>query len=325
VPGIEALRVSVVIPASGASATIGRTLSALAAQDLNEDFEVVVALDGPDDGSAALVEDHDRVDAVVPALMGTRGAGAARNRGAARAKGSLLAFTDADCEPEPGWLSHGVACLEHADLVQGAVRPVTGATPGPFDRTVTVDRETGLFETANLLVRRDLFERLGGFEDWLPLRLDAQPDSRPMGEDVWFGWRARRAGARVEFCPRSVVAHAVIRRSARQYVGEHARRVHFPALAGRIPELRYTTFFARYFLDRRTAAFDAAALGLVIAVARRSAWPLMAAAPYAAIAARRFSIRRPGSAKVVAADVAADVVSIAALARGSLRAGTPLI
>lgn len=311
-----------IIPARDAAATIGRTLAALAAQDLDEEFEVVVALDGPADGTAEAVADAAPGARVLPAPPDAEpGPAAARNRGAAAARGAILAFTDSDCEPEPSWIAHGLGCLGSADLVQGAVRPVPGPVPGPFDRTVIVDRQSGLFETANLLVRRELFERLEGFEDLLPMRSRSRIGARPrMGEDVWFGWRARRAGARVGFCPAAVVRHAVIRRSALEYVAEPARRVHFPALAARIPELRRSFFFARYFLDRRTAAFDAALLGAGAALARRSWWPLAAALPYAAIASRRFSLRHPGTAKVLAADIAADCVSFAALAAGSARA-----
>jgi glycosyltransferase involved in cell wall biosynthesis len=324
-PRIGAVRVSVVIPAFRAAATIGQTLTALAAQDLSEDFEVIVSLDGPDDGTAAVAASHERVDTVVPALEGSRGAGAARNRGAARARGSVLAFTDADCMPLPDWLSRGMACLDGADLVQGAVRMLPGSAPGPFDRSVVVDRESGWFETANLLLRRELFERLGGFEDWLPLQSRGGEPGRPMGEDVWLGWRARRAGARVSFCPECVVHHAVIRRSAVEYVAENARRVHFPALARRIPELRRHTFFARCFLDRRTASFDAALLGLMLGAVCRRGWPLAAALPYAATVSRRASRGHPRSAKVVLADVAADFLSFGSLAAGSARARTLLI
>lgn len=60
-----------------------------------------------------------------------------------------------------------------------------------------------MYETANLLVTRELFDRIEGFEDWLPARL-----GKPLAEDVWFGWRARRAGARTAFCSEAIVHHA---------------------------------------------------------------------------------------------------------------------
>ena len=316
-----------IIPARDAAATVGRTLGALSGQDLDEEFEVIVALDGRDEGTAEVVAAADCAARLVPAPQDqASGPGSARNRGAAAAQGSILAFTDADCEPEADWLSSGIACLEKADLVQGAVRPAPAPELGPFDRTVFVDRESGLFETANLLVRRDLFESLAGFEDWLPMPSRSLIGGRPsMGEDVWFGWRARRAGAGVVFCPDCVVRHAVIRRSAFEYVAEHARRVHFPAMARRVPELRRSTFFFGCFLDRRTAAFDLALSGALAALRGRSRWPLLAAVPYLAIALRRTSVRRPRTAKVAIADLAADAVSFASLAAGSIRSRSLLL
>ena len=59
-----------------------------------------------------------------------------------------------------------------------------------------------------------------------------------MAEDVWLGWRARRAGLATGFASAAVVHHAVFPRSAGEYVAERRRLRHFPALVRRIPELR---------------------------------------------------------------------------------------
>src|SRR5256885_1729530 len=76
-----------------------------------------------------------------------------------------------------------------------------------------------------------------------------------LGEDILFGWRARRAGARTAFCARALVHHAVVPRGPVAYVAERARLRFFPAIAARVPELRETFFHRRLFLSRRTAAF----------------------------------------------------------------------
>ena len=110
---------------------------------------------------------------------------------------------------------------------------------------------TLLYETANLLVARSWFERVGGFEPWLAPRR-----SKELAEDVWLGWRIRRAGARVAFAAEAVVEHAVFPGTPASYVAERARLRFFPAIAGRIPELREDFFYRRVFMNRRTAAFD---------------------------------------------------------------------
>ena len=303
--------VSVVVPAHDAEATLARTLEALAAQELDVPHEVIVVDDGSSDGTAgvaARAAGPVRLIRQQPAL----GAAAARNRGAAEASGAVLAFTDADCFPTAGWLAAGLRCLERADLVVGAVRPEWGVAAGPFDRSLTVERETGLYETANVLVGRELFERLGGFEAWIHDR------GRPLSEDTWLGWRARRAGAATAFCPDALVEHAVLPRGARAYVEEHLRRRHFPGMVERIPELRDQFLYARWFLSPRTAAFDAALAAGLVALATRSRLPLVACLPYARHVVRRVRPYRKRAPLVAAVDALADATGLAALVAGSV-------
>ena len=311
--------ISVIVPARDAAATLPATLAALSAQDVDAAFEVIVVDDGSHDETAALA----RAAPLGPTVLTGPGAGPgpARNAGVAASSGEILAFTDADCVPEPGWLRAGVEALAGADLVQGAVRPDPAAVRMPFDRTVSVDGAAALYETANLFCRRALFDRIGGFEDWLGTGVIG----KPLAEDVWFGWRARRAGASVAFSDAAHVNHAVFRRDAGGYVAERARLVYFPAIVAKIPELRRELLLGGLFLNRRTAAFDAAALGAGIALATRSRWPLALAAPYAAAVvadARRWRRRAPFAA---AAAVAADAVGAAALLAGSLRSRSPVL
>jgi glycosyltransferase involved in cell wall biosynthesis len=295
---------SVVVPARDAAGTLGATLAGLSAQT-RAPHEVIVVDDGSSDATVAIAEASPVVTRVERARG--EGPGAARNAGAAVATGDVLAFLDADCVPLPGWLAAGIGALDDADLVQGRTTPPPGEPLGPFDRTLWVTAPWGLFETANMFVTRALFDSLGGFEPWLsPAR------SKELAEDVWFGWRAVRGGARTAFCDEALVHHAVFERGPRDYVAERLRLRYFPAMAARIPELRGTFFHRRVFLTPRSAAFDAALAGLVVAAASRRPWPLALALPYARIARRR-----PRAWPV---DVAADAVGLAALVAGSIRA-----
>jgi hypothetical protein len=208
--------------------------------------------------------------------------------------------------------------MSAADLVQGRVEPDPAAQLGPFDHTVWVVGESGLFETANLFVRRDLFDALGGFEDFLGARI-----GKPLAEDVWLGWRARRAGARTAFSSNALVHHAVLPRGPAAYAGERLRLVYFPSIAKRVPELRESLFFGRWFLTRRSAAFDLAAAGVAVAALRRSPLALVAAGPYLLELARYG--RRWRSARVAAVEAGADAVGFAALVWGSLRSRNPVL
>jgi glycosyltransferase involved in cell wall biosynthesis len=318
--------VSVIVPARDAAATIGRTLDALARQQLEESFEVIVVDDGSTDATAAIASSSSLAPIVVPTPGA--GPGPARNAGAERARSELLAFTDADCRPRSDWLRRGIAALGDADLVQGTVVPDPEAVRGPYDRTISVHRPHGLYETANMFVRRDLLERLGGFEDPLGARL-----GKPLGEDVWFGWRAQRSGARVAFSDAAVVEHEVFPRSRRAFVGERLRLVYFPALVARIPELRESLLWNRWFLSRRSAAFAAGAAGTAIAIAAAllsgSPWVALAClatwAPYAAIAGREALGWRRRAPDALATGIAADLVGFGALVAGAARSRAPVL
>jgi glycosyltransferase involved in cell wall biosynthesis len=300
--------VTVIVPARDAAATIEATLRALEAQ--TERAEVIVVDNGSNDDTAALARSSSLGPIVIELPRGA-GPGHARNEGARAASGELLAFTDADCEPEPGWVRAGIERASGADLIQGRVRPA--GPRGPFDRTVAVGVETTLYETANLFVTKEAFDRAGGFGQF--------SDSReaPFGEDVVFGWRCRRAGARVAFAPEAVVRHAVFRRGPLGYVKERWRRRHFPALVREVPELRRTFLYRRLFLSARSAAADLAVIAIAAAAA---ASPLAAlgAVPYA-VSVGSTALRWRRRAPVVAlVEPVADAVGLVALLAGSVRA-----
>jgi glycosyltransferase involved in cell wall biosynthesis len=311
---------SVIVPARDAEATIGRTLQCLARQEAAVDFEVVVVDDGSSDETVAIAENAGpRVRTV---RQERTGAAEARNLGVRQSSGPILAFLDADCFPEPGWLSAGIKTMASADLVQGRVLPAPDMPLGPFDRSLWVTSDEGLWQTANLFVTRELFDGIGGFEDWLGVEL-----GKLMAEDLWLGWRAVRAGARTAFCDAALVHHAVFPRGPRGYLEERRRVRYFPEIARKMPELRRTMFFLGTFLSRRTAAFDLAALGVAVAAAARSPMPLASAAPYAVVAWRdrlRHLPRRHASL-AAAVDAVADGLTLVELARGSARAGSFLL
>ncbi len=298
--------VSVIVPARDAAGTLVHTLDALARQTV--EHEVVVVDDGSSDATAAVA-----LEAGAKVVDGPRrGAGAARNAGVAATAGEVLAFTDADCRPLPTWLEQGLAALEGADLVQGRVQAVGGVPIGPFDRTLWVVRAWGLHESANLLVRRELFERVGGF----PAGLEPQ-GTAPFGEDTLFGWFARRGGARYRFSDDAVVEHEVFGRRAREAIAERRRDGRFPHLVRRVPELRRDFLYRRWFLSPRSARLLLAGGAAVAAAAWRRPALLAGVLPYARVVVED---ARDHDARVAAVRVVADVVGEASLVHGSRQA-----
>lgn len=315
--------VSVIVPAYNAAGTLGRTLECLAAQRIDRSYEVIVVDDGSADETVATAE-----AAGVVVIRGRHaGPGPARNLGVERAGGEILAFTDADCYPRPGWLAAGVAALDAAGLVQGRVVADPQARRGPYDRTVWVLRESGLYETANLFMHRDLLLSLGGFEDWLPARI-----GKPLAEDVWLGWRARRAGARSVFSEDALVDHAVFKQRPVDYIRERLRLIYFPAMLRKMPELRDTFCHRRLFLSARTARFDLAVACLIAAPAlvattgsALSFGLLSGALPYLLANFERARHWGRFAPRVAIVDAAADAVGLGALLFGSVRARRPVL
>jgi GT2 family glycosyltransferase len=195
--------ISVVVPVRDGAGSLGALLSSLAAQTLAADrFEVVVVDNGSRDDAPAAVA---RAAGAVAVRESWANRARARNVGVAAARGSLIAFTDGDCRVAPGWLAALVTCLETAPLVAGPV--VVDATPRPgrcerlealwrFDQETNV-RETHWAASANLAIRRDAYEEIGGFDSaYLQI-----------GEDVDLCLRARAAGHDLAYCRDAVVHH----------------------------------------------------------------------------------------------------------------------
>jgi glycosyltransferase involved in cell wall biosynthesis len=303
-----------------------RLLSALGRSTFTAPWELVVVDDGSTDATPDLAAEWG---ARVVRLSGQGGPAAARNAGLEVAAAPLVAFTDADCEPAPGWLSELHDGLVRADLVTGPVLPVPGVDAGPFARTLSITRESPLFETANLAVRRELADRVGGFEPFAPVpgrRTGMRPTvgEGHFGEDVVFAWRARRLGARTEFVEGALVHHAVFPRGARGYIAERRRLRFFPALVLEVPELR-SALTLRFFLSEASALFDLGLLGVVVALMARRRWPVGAAVPYLI---RRLSWRgwwRRSTARHNLGILVGDVVGFRALVRGSIAARRLLI
>jgi glycosyltransferase involved in cell wall biosynthesis len=96
---------SIVVPTYQRPGQLAACLQSLTYLDYSRaDFEVIVV----DDGSAMPTDKvvqpfRDQLE-VVLLRQANAGPAAARNTGAARARGTFLAFTDDDCTPAPQWL-----------------------------------------------------------------------------------------------------------------------------------------------------------------------------------------------------------------------------
>ncbi|WP_164861490.1 glycosyltransferase [Microbacterium sp. CPCC 204701] len=194
---------SVVIPAFNAEATLADQLSALAGQDANAAFEVLVSDNGSTDGTARVIEAFaDRIPGLrLVDASSRRGASAARNVGAAAARGRLLLFCDADDVVSTGWVRAMTAALAHAPFAAGAVEHSL-LNPGrdwDFGWAEPTFRDPALPQlpaggSGNMGIHATAFAEVGGFDE-----------SLTAAEDLDFSWRVQLAGHRLVGVPDAVV------------------------------------------------------------------------------------------------------------------------
>jgi glycosyltransferase involved in cell wall biosynthesis len=204
--------VSIVVPTYGRPDGLTACLEGIASLDYGlGHFEVIVVDDGgPDNLDPVLAKFRDRIRLRLIA-QANRGPGAARNAGAAVAKGRLLAFVDDDCVPAERWLSALVQELEaHPDRLLGG--PVLNALPdNPFSTstqliaTYVADYYAGgrarerFFTTNNIALSAERFRELEGFDTSIP---------SATAEDKEFCDRWRARGYEMGWVPAAVVHHA---------------------------------------------------------------------------------------------------------------------
>jgi glycosyltransferase involved in cell wall biosynthesis len=201
-----------------------------------------------------------------------------RNAAIGLARAPLLAFTDDDCMPAPGWTASLLAAFAGgARVVQGRTETEAGQR-GPWDHTMTIRQPTQLFETCNVAYRRDDVVAAGGFRSLPDYRFNGKPFG---GEDTILGWEIiRSAQAEITFDTDAVVEHRLEPRGYRKWLKVRNGTSIFPALVRSVPEVR-ATLFLRVFLWPQSAAFDLAVVSVVAAAALRSWVPLLGLLPYA--------------------------------------------
>lgn len=310
-------QIAVVVPSHRSEETIGSCLQGLARQTISQElFEVHVVDTGEDRTEEVVAEQAARWNGrLAYHRAGGRGPGRQRNQGAAATATPYVAFTDADCMPEPGWLEAGLERLrDGAAIVQGPTRTPDGAPPPPFAHAIATEGPTPLFESCNVMYDAEAFRGAGGF----PVDL-FESTGVHLGEDTELAWNVRRAGGRAEFEPRAVVRHAVFPADYRRHLRYQWQARFFPRLVRRVPELRRELLTAGVFLGPRSLRCTAALAGAALGGRRR--WAYALALPYlldlGGVARRA---RSPRAAAVgVAKHLVADGVREAALAYGSAR------
>lgn len=201
--------VSVIIPVRNRPSDIAACLDSLGKVIYpRKKMEVIVVDDASTDETPDVVA---RFPVRLISIHEHRHAPSCRNVGAEAAKGEILAFIDSDCVADPLWLMELMPAFEFPDVGVAGGLVDSAMDHNALDRYEQVKsslRVASWFKrsqrnerffyvpSCNLLARRELFLKLGGFrEDLL------------VGEDVDFCWRAEDQGRLIDYRPAGKVLH----------------------------------------------------------------------------------------------------------------------
>ncbi len=214
-------RVSIIMPTCGKRGLVRAAIDSIRATTPGREVEIVILDNVPARDRKLKSWLRARADIVVD-MPGGFNWSRFNNRGAALATGATLLFLNDDIEaPAPGWLD---ALLEHTETpgvgvvgarllypdgkiqhagqyladthARHAFRFAQRNDPGPFGLAL-VAREMMSVTGACLAVRREVFDRLGGFEEAHSV----------INNDLDFCLRARQAGLSVLYTPHATLTH----------------------------------------------------------------------------------------------------------------------
>lgn len=194
---------SIVIPALDEAENLARILPIVQSQLRSAD-ELIVVDNGSNDETTTIAKQFGAIVVGEP----VRGRSRARNAGINRARGSVIVFVDADCEPQADWLSELLSPFDDPTVgcVAGEIRNVEAHTPfsgylskkghlaqaGTFNHPFLPYAQTG-----NAAYRRIVIDRIGPFDETMS-----------EGEDADLSWRMLlETSYRIVVASRSLVTH----------------------------------------------------------------------------------------------------------------------
>jgi GT2 family glycosyltransferase/Flp pilus assembly protein TadD len=227
---------SIIVPVWNKAELTRQCLQALAATTHGIEYEVIIVDNGSTDETPALLAG---LGGDVRVIRNQQNLGFARacNQGAKVAKGRYLVFLNNDTIPQPGWLEAMVREVEeHADVAvvgskllyadgtiqhAGVAFSRTWLTPYHLYRGYPADapavnrrREFQAVTAACMLVRREVFEEVGGFDEGY----------RNGFEDVDVCLKVRGRGRKIVYQPQSVLYHLESQTPGRNtHDGENSR------------------------------------------------------------------------------------------------------
>jgi len=193
-----------VIPVFNDADDLRLVLEAIEQQSLQkEKFETFVVDNGSSDDSIEVAESFSFVNVLLEhEFLGSPYS--CRNRGIEKSKGEIIVLLDASCKPVKNWLHCAQQCFDetNTDILGGDVKFdfKEKVTAGKVYDSITNIRmresieEKDVAKTANLFIRKKVFDKIGMF-----------PEGLRSGGDVRWTSMATRQGYKLEFCEGAAV------------------------------------------------------------------------------------------------------------------------
>lgn len=197
------VKASIIIPVYNDNSYLKSTLTAILDQIVEEkDIEVIIVDNGSTNNPSNWIEQTEQVK-LLNETRNLNSPYSCRNRGVEIARGNVIILLDSTCRPKDDWLKKGLDSLAAtgADIVGGNVLfdfegRITGAKL--FDAMTNIRMEEsiakGIAKTANLFIKRSVFETIGLF-----------PEGIRSGADVRWTYKATSLGMKLVFCSDAIV------------------------------------------------------------------------------------------------------------------------
>lgn len=183
---LKNLKISFIIPVLNGEKFIGKCLGHILAEKAPQD-EVILVDNGSTDDTVRVARDYESVKILeLPDIT----VATMRNRGVAASGGDLLAFIDSDVLISKGWREAAISALSDPEIkATGSIcclpEDSTWVTRAWWSFGRSVKARVNYINTGNLIVRREAFEAIGGFNERLVTDEDSDIGVRLNQRHFW--------------------------------------------------------------------------------------------------------------------------------------------
>lgn len=195
--------VSIIVPVFNGERTIGNCIESLLLLNYpHSKYEIIIVDNNSKDSTFKIIQKYPVISLIENRIQSSY---ATRNTGLKKATGKIIAFTDSDCIAHKDWAMKSVECFQ--DETIGCVAgKIEGYSPSNYIeeylvRTGALTQGSTRFlpyaQTANAVYRREVFDKIGCFEEnWIS------------GGDADLTWRMLlHSGYRIQHCDEALIYH----------------------------------------------------------------------------------------------------------------------